>query len=880
MQFSVSPKFNFDFSAMSVSLLLYANSGSGMKANVYYSLDSTFSSKTQIGTTLTLASTAPSSPNVTGSLNLKISTGKTLYLRLYPWYSSATTGKYVVINSVTVSGTTVNTTAPLVVAAVTDLPTFGLVVAGSASPAASFVVSATNLVDNVLVAAPAGFQVSKDSATYAASVSLVPSGGTVATTTLFARFSPSSAVGSVNDSIAITSSGATRKIIFVAGTAIAQEPSTQSSISFGAVSGTSIVVHFSGGNGNRRAVFARKDTTVSIVPFDGSGISGVNADYSAATDHGGGNKAVFSDTGLTVTVTGLSSGTKYCFTVFEFNIGDGNSQNYNTISPGVANQTTLQVAGFSVSPSLLSFGSIAVNTSSSEKSYSLSGNYLTPASGAITVTAPTGFLVSKTSGSGFNSSATFSYSGQTLNSTPVYVRFSPIAETSYVGAITNAGGGAATISVSVAGNGVAEGILPDSIPIGFASVGAGTTGGAGGTTVVITSGQQLADLLKPREKTSDPRLPVILYVSGTITFPTDEINIKRTSNVSVIGIGNGAVFSGTGIKMVESSNIIVRNITFSDCTAGEGDGMSLEGCNNVWVDHCSFTDSPSIDLNGDNHDGELDVKKESYNVTISWNHMMNHRKTCLMGHSVSETGDTSLKVTYYRNWFDGTYSRHPRVRYGSAHLLNNLYTNVGVGGGYGVGITCGAKVLVEANFFENTSTPILISQVNDPEGTLSGDPAGFVKASDNYLTGSGSTVENLGGYNFNPADFYTYTPGDPQKIKAIVMAGAGAGTPSFPMSVREEMHAGVPASFELSQNYPNPFNPTTLIHFALPSASRVSLKVYSLLGQEVATLVDGVKSAGNFTVQFSARRGIASGMYLYRLEAAGKVAVKKMLILK
>ena len=89
-----------------------------------------------------------------------------------------------------------------------------------------------------------------------------------------------------------------------------------------------------------------------------------------------------------------------------------------------------------------------------------------------------------------------------------------------------------------------------------------------------------------------------------------------------------------------------------------------------------------------------------------------------------------------------------------------------------------------------------------------------------------------------------------------------------------------PREYVLYQNYPNPFNPTTLIHFDLPKQSNVSLKVYSLLGQEVATLVDGTKPAGSYTMQFSLRGAIASGMYLYRLEAGSFVAVRKMLIMK
>ena len=88
-----------------------------------------------------------------------------------------------------------------------------------------------------------------------------------------------------------------------------------------------------------------------------------------------------------------------------------------------------------------------------------------------------------------------------------------------------------------------------------------------------------------------------------------------------------------------------------------------------------------------------------------------------------------------------------------------------------------------------------------------------------------------------------------------------------------------PYEFALSQNYPNPFNPSTNINFSLPVASSVSLKVYNLLGQEVATLVDQRMGSGAHAVSFDASR-LSSGVYIYRLQAGNKVQTKKMLLVK
>jgi hypothetical protein len=87
-------------------------------------------------------------------------------------------------------------------------------------------------------------------------------------------------------------------------------------------------------------------------------------------------------------------------------------------------------------------------------------------------------------------------------------------------------------------------------------------------------------------------------------------------------------------------------------------------------------------------------------------------------------------------------------------------------------------------------------------------------------------------------------------------------------------------SFELNQNYPNPFNPTTNIGFNLPSTTSVTLKVYNLLGQEVATLINGRKmNTGTHSVTFNAG-SLSSGLYFYRIEAGDYNSTKRMMLIK
>jgi hypothetical protein len=89
----------------------------------------------------------------------------------------------------------------------------------------------------------------------------------------------------------------------------------------------------------------------------------------------------------------------------------------------------------------------------------------------------------------------------------------------------------------------------------------------------------------------------------------------------------------------------------------------------------------------------------------------------------------------------------------------------------------------------------------------------------------------------------------------------------------------IPMRYELAQNYPNPFNPTTTINYSIPKQGMVTLKVYNMLGQEVATLINKQQSAGNYSVDFNATK-LASGVYVYRLNSGDFTMTKKLVLLK
>lgn len=89
----------------------------------------------------------------------------------------------------------------------------------------------------------------------------------------------------------------------------------------------------------------------------------------------------------------------------------------------------------------------------------------------------------------------------------------------------------------------------------------------------------------------------------------------------------------------------------------------------------------------------------------------------------------------------------------------------------------------------------------------------------------------------------------------------------------------IPLVFNLEQNYPNPFNPATTIKFAVPEKSNVLIKAYDILGSEVATLVNEEMDAGWYEKNFNAK-GLASGIYFFRMEAGNFISTKKMILLR
>lgn len=254
----------------------------------------------------------------------------------------------------------------------------------------------------------------------------------------------------------------------------------------------------------------------------------------------------------------------------------------------------------------------------------------------------------------------------------------------------------------------------------------------------------LQNILDGFKKGNDSR-PLVVRMIGNITdfsnMLAGDIVVENKNNVNgsitIEGVGSDAYANGWGIRVKNASNIEIRNIGFMLTDANEGDNVGLQqGNDHIWVHNCDlFYGAAGGDADQAKGDGALDCKK-STDVTFSYNHFWDSGKSNLLG--LSEGGMANLYSTYHHNWYDHSDSRHPRVRYYSAHVYNNYFDG---NSKYGSGSTLGSSLFIEGNYFRNCKYPMLTSQqgtdtYNGAPGTFSGEDGGFIKAYHNTIIGA------------------------------------------------------------------------------------------------------------------------------------------------
>ncbi len=136
-----------------------------------------------------------------------------------------------------------------------------------------------------------------------------------------------------------------------------------------------------------------------------------------------------------------------------------------------------------------------------------------------------------------------------------------------------------------------------------------------------------------------------------------------------------------------------------------------------------------------------------------------------------------------------------------------------------------------------------------------------------------------GHYTTNSPKYYSFTDKPTESGKVFYRLKQIDTDGAFEYSPEVMVDMGLPTNFALEQNYPNPFNPETVIRYALPVAGDVTIEVFNGLGEKIATLVDGLKEAGNHQVSFKVDN-LPSGLYFCKMTAGKFTSTRKMMLLR
>jgi pectate lyase len=284
---------------------------------------------------------------------------------------------------------------------------------------------------------------------------------------------------------------------------------------------------------------------------------------------------------------------------------------------------------------------------------------------------------------------------------------------------------------------------------GFASTGGGTTGGAAGPTVTVTT---LADLQRYVTATE----PYVIKVAAAITVTPKGTELKVQSNKTIVGAGTsgqilqGGFFLGAGVK-----NVIIRNLTIKDAAMPEDDpddkvydydGIQMDTADHIWIDHNRITTM---------NDGLIDSRKDTSYLTVSWNELSNENKAFGIGW----TDNVTARMTIHHNWIHDTNQRNPSVdNVALAHLYNNYMQNITSYGNLARGST---KLVLENSYFDNVVNPYY----NDTS-------AAQLKQSGSIVVNS-SGKQQTNGSAFTPSSYYPYTLDPAADVPALLKKFTG-----------------------------------------------------------------------------------------------------------
>ena len=275
--------------------------------------------------------------------------------------------------------------------------------------------------------------------------------------------------------------------------------------------------------------------------------------------------------------------------------------------------------------------------------------------------------------------------------------------------------------------------------------GRNATGGAGGSTVTVTTASALASAVSSSS-------PLIVNVSGTIDLGSSG-RVNVASNKTIHGTSTSATIKGT-LNLSGVNNVIIDHLNVSANTgaAATNDGISVNGSTNVFITKCTVYDCT---------DGNIDICKGSDNVTVSWCKFYytrdnGHNFSNLIGSSDTDTG--GYHITFHHNWWStGCQQRMPADRFGPFHLYNNYWDCSG--NYYCTTARNVTQMLAQNNYYQSVSNP------------LDKQNSGKLKTSGNIFNNCTGTQVTSSDSVFTPP--YGYTLDATTDVPTRVKGGAG-----------------------------------------------------------------------------------------------------------
>jgi pectate lyase len=285
-------------------------------------------------------------------------------------------------------------------------------------------------------------------------------------------------------------------------------------------------------------------------------------------------------------------------------------------------------------------------------------------------------------------------------------------------------------------------IATDDLPLG-------TVGGAGGKISLVRTSAELSEA-------AGRKGPTVILIPGTIDVDPFGSMIDVTSDTTIVGVGRKGELVGGGLRLPEVSNVVIRNLTFRDSYIpgdwdgksedNDNDGIRIDTSDHIWIDHCEFARLG---------DGMVDVRKDSTEVTLSWNYFHDHNKTIGIGW----TDNLITRLTLHHNRLSNTHQRNGSVdQVKAGHLYNNWLAGIS---SYGTAARGAGQVLVEHSLFEHSKDPIGAS-----------DEDSRIHQVDNRLEDCWGKNEDTGP-TIDPSADYSYHPVPARQVKKLLTAHAG-----------------------------------------------------------------------------------------------------------